>query len=135
MEVVNSLVKAYGGHLRIRKVDGIRYLDYLSDDSLEGIDQLIQFGENLLDFTKSWDSTEYATALLPLGSRNTGGASDSDGSPEEELSAYYLTVESVNDGKLYVENTAAVAKYGWIERVIRYDDETDPAALLSKAKS
>lgn len=135
MEVVNSLVEAYGGHLRIRKVDGIRYLDYLSDDSLEGIDQLIQFGENLLDFTKSWDSTEYATALLPLGSRNTGGASDSDGSPEEELSAYYLTVESVNDGKLYVENDAAVAKYGWIERVIRYDDETDPAALLSKAKS
>jgi len=135
MEVVNSLVEAYGGHLRIRKVDGIRYLDYLSDDSLEGIDQLIQFGENLLDFTKSWDSTEYATALLPLGSRNTGGASDSGGSSEEELSAYYLTVESVNDGKLYVENTAAVAKYGWIERVIRYDDETDPAALLSKAKS
>ena len=69
METVNSLVETFGGHLRIRKVDGVRYLDYLSDDSLEGIDQLIQFGENLLDFAKSWDSTEYATAILPLGSR------------------------------------------------------------------
>lgn len=135
MEVVNSLVETFGGHLRIRKVDGVRYLDYLSDDSLERIDQLIQFGENLLDFTKSWDSTEYATAILPLGSRNTGGSSDSDSNPEEEQSAYYLTVESVNNGKLYVENAAAVAKYGWIERVIRYDDETDPAVLLSRARS
>ena len=135
MEVVNSLVETYGGHLRIRKENGVRYLDYLSDDSLEGIDQLIEFGKNLLDFTKSWDSTDYATAILPLGSKKTGSSTNTTANPGEELGAYYLTVESVNDGKLYVENAAAVAKYGWIERVIRYDDETDPAALLSKAKS
>lgn len=135
MEVVNALVEKFGGHLRIRKDNGIRYLDYLSDDSLEGIDQLIQFGENLLDFTKSWDSTEYATAILPLGAKKTGSSSDSDGDSDESESAFYLTVESVNGGKLYVENANAVAKYGWIERVIRYEDETDPAALLSKAKA
>lgn len=135
MEVINSLVETYGGHLRIRKDNGIRYLDYLDDDSLEGIDQIIQFGENLLDFTRSWDSTEYATAILPLGAKKTGVASDSDDDSETDESAYYLTVESVNNGKLYVENTAAVSRYGWIERVIRYEDETDPASLLRKAQS
>lgn len=135
MEVVNALIETYGGHMRIRKDGNVRYLDYLNDDSLEGIDQLIQFGENLLDFTRSWDSTEYATAILPLGAKKTGSASDSDDDTDKEESAYYLTVESVNGGKLYVENAAAVAKYGWIERVIRYEDETDPASLLSKARS
>ena len=135
MEIINSLVENFGGHLRVRKVDGVRYLDYISDDSLEGIDQIIQFGENLLDFTKSRDSTEYATAILPLGSKKTGSSTDSDTGSVEEESAYYLTVESVNNGKLYVENSAAVGKYGWIERVIRYEDETDPTSLLRKARS
>lgn len=31
LESLNALVEAYGGHLRVRKADGVRYLDYLKD--------------------------------------------------------------------------------------------------------
>ena len=31
MEILNTLVEQYGGHLRVRKVNGVRYLDYLAE--------------------------------------------------------------------------------------------------------
>ena len=42
---------AVGGHLRVRKEDGIRYLDYLADYP-DTCSQTIQFGSNLIEHTK-----------------------------------------------------------------------------------
>ena len=125
MELLNALVETYGGHLRIRKVGGVRYLDYL-EDYPDTCSQVIQFGSNLIDFTRNWDSTEYATAIVPLGNRL-------DESPIEALDAY-LTVESVNNGSLYVQSDEAVKNYGWIVKTVTWDDVSDPAVLLEKAK-
>lgn len=124
--IFNSLVEAYGGHLRVRKVDGVRYLDYLAEYP-DTCSQVIQFGSNLIDFTRKWDSTEFATVIVPLGNRL-------DDSPIEALDAY-LTVSSVNKGSIYVQSDAAMASYGWIEKVVTWDEVTDPAVLLEKAKT
>lgn len=125
LESLNALVEAYGGHLRVRKADGVRYLDYLKEYP-DTCSQVIQFGSNLIDFTRNWDSTEYATAIIPLGSRL-------DDSPIEALDAY-LTVESVNGGSLYVQSDEAVKHYGWIAKTVSWDDVSDPEALLEKAR-
>lgn len=125
MALINALVETYGGHIRIRKVDGIRYVDYLKEFP-DTCSQVIQFGSNLIDFVRNWDSTEYATAIVPLGNRL-------DESPIEALDAY-LTVESVNDGSLYVQSDEAVQKYGWIIKTVNWDDVSDPEVLLEKAK-
>lgn len=122
----NDLVETYGGHLRVRKVDGIRYLDYL-EEYPDTCSQVIQFGSNLIEFTRNWDSSEFATVIVPLGARL-------DDSPIEALDAY-LTVESVNDGSIYVQSSEAVAIYGWIEKTVNWDDVTDPEELLEKAKA
>lgn len=127
IECINEkLVKKLGGHLRIRKVDGVRYLDYLTDYPNTN-SQIIEFGKNLLDFTRKWDLTEFATVIVPLGNRL-------DESPIEALDAY-LTVESVNNGSLYVQSSEAVASYGWIEKVIPWDDVSTASSLLSKAEA
>lgn len=125
MELLNVLVKTYGGHLRVRKADGVRYLDYLKEYP-DTCSQVIQFGSNLIDFTRNWDSTEYATVIIPLGSRL-------DDSPIEALDAY-LTVESVNGGSLYVQSDEAVKHYGWIAKTVSWDDVSDPETLLEKAR-
>ena len=91
MAILNALVEQYGGHLRVRKVNGVRYLDYLAEYP-DTCSQVIQFGSNLIDFTRKWDSTEFATVIVPLGNRL-------DDSPIEALDAY-LTVESVNQGSM-----------------------------------
>lgn len=125
MELLNALVETYGGHLRVRKVDGVRYLDYL-EDYPDTCSQVIQFGSNLLDFVRNWDSAEYATAIVPLGNRL-------DDSPIEALDAY-LTVESVNSGSLYVQSDEAVTSHGWIAKTVNWDDVSDPQVLLEKAR-
>ncbi len=126
IEILNGLVELYGGHLRVRKENGVRYLDYL-EDYPDTCSQVIQFGTNLIDFTRKWDSTEFATVIVPLGARL-------DDSPIEALDAY-LTVESVNNGSMYVQSDAAMKAYGWIEKVVTWDDVTDPGVLLEKAKA
>lgn len=126
MAVFNAMVEQYGGHLRVRKVDGVRYLDYLAEYP-DTCSQVIQFGSNIIDFTKQWDSTEFATVIVPLGNRL-------EDSPIETLDAY-LTVESVNHGSMYVQSNEAVAVYGWIEKAVTWDDVSDPAVLLEKAKA
>lgn len=124
--ILNALVEAYGGHLRVRKVNGVRYLDYLAEYP-DTCSQVIQFGSNLIEFTRKWDSTEFATVIVPLGGRL-------EDSPIEALDAY-LTVESVNGGSIYVQSDAAMAAYGWIEKAVSWDDVTDPAVLLEKARA
>lgn len=126
IELFNALVEQYGGHLRIRKQNGVRYVDYLKDYP-DTCSQLIQFGSNLIEFTRNWDETEFATVLVPLGARL-------DKSPIEALDAY-LTVESVNSGSMYIQSKESVDSFGWIEKVVKWDKVTDPSVLLEKAKA
>lgn len=125
MELINSLIEKYGGHMRVRKKNGVRYLDYLKECP-NTCAQTIQMGVNLIDFTKSWDMTDFATVIVPLGARLKK-------SPIKELDAY-LTVEEVNNGSIYVQSDEAVKAYGWIEKSVTWDDVVKPNALLEKAQ-
>ena len=126
LEAINEkLVKRLGGYLHIRKENGVRYLDYLAEHT-DSNTQPIRFGVNMLDFTKTFDSTDYCTVLLPLGERL-------EDSPIEALEAY-LTVESVNQGSPYVVNEYGYNTFGWIAKVVHWDNVTKPEILLSKAQ-
>lgn len=126
LECINDkLVKRLGGHLRVRHQNGVRYLDYLKDYP-GNTNQEIQFGSNLLDFSTNFTAENIATVIIPRGERL-------DESPIEGLEAY-LTVESVNEGSIYVESEAGLRQYGRIETVVDWDNVTDPNVLLSKAQ-
>ena len=126
IECINDkLVNRLGGHLIIRKENGVRYLDYLAD-KLSTNTQTIEFGTNLLDYAASYDMMDFATVLVPLGERL-------DESPISALEAY-LTVASVNNNSIYVQNTEAVQNYGWIEKVVHFDRVTVASNLLTKAQ-
>lgn len=127
MKVIKTdLIDTYGGHLRIRYEDGIRYLDYLADYPRTS-DQVIQFGENLLDFSKNFDMSDICTVVIPLGARLQE-------SEIENLEAY-LTIESVNDGLNYLINATAAATYGKIERVVKWSDVNTASILKSKGEA
>jgi len=126
MSLINAMVEEYGGHIRGRKGNGIRYVDYLKDYP-DTCSQVIQFGSNMIDFTKQWDSSEFATVIVPLGNRL-------EDSPIEALDAY-LTVESVNNGSMYIQSDEAVRVYGRIEKAVTWDDVSEPEVLLEKAKA
>lgn len=123
----DKLCNRLGGYLRIRKVDGTRYLDLVTlEDYGKVCAQPIQFGYNLLDFTCGTSGTDIATAVIPLGARL-------DQSVIEGLDAY-TTIESVNGGRDYVFIQSAVDHFGWIRKVVNWDDVTEPVNLKKKAE-
>lgn len=122
-----KLTSRLGGHLVIRKQEGIRYLDYLNDDEFyHTSSQTIRFGKNLLDFAKNMDASDIATCIIPLGAKL-------DESSIEGLDER-LTIASINGGVDYVTDDKAVAEYGKIYKTVIWDDVTVPQNLMRKAK-
>ncbi|MCD8126186.1 MAG: phage tail protein [Clostridiales bacterium] len=115
-----------GGYFRVRIVDGVKYLDYLSSYGTTAT-QPVEFGVNLLDIAQNVEYSDLATVILPLGAK----LEDSDGNQTDE----YLTISSVNGGSIYYADEDAVEEYGWIVVCNIWEDVTEASNLLTKAKS
>lgn len=87
--------------------------------------QKIEFGSNLKDYTKKVTAGEIATAIIPLGAEIDDG--------DEKTPNLKLTIDKVNGGKDYVYDQTAVSLYGWIYKVVEWDDVTLPENLKAKA--
>ena len=126
-DIRDKLCDSLNGYLRIRKSEGNRYIDLLRlEDYGKYSDQPIKFGYNLLDFLKKDSGEAIYTALIPLGARL-------DESQIDGLDSY-LTIESVNGGKNYLKNDAAIKQFGLIWAVQKWDDVTVPENLILKGK-
>ena len=124
-ELKEDLVDDLGGYFRVRHQNGVKYLDYLAD-SMNTNSQVIRLGENLVDFKSNLDTDEIATAIIPLGAKL-------DETAVEGLETR-LDIKSVNNGLDYVYSASAVESFGWIYRVVEWDDVTLPANLKSKGQ-
>lgn len=118
-ELTNKLTDTAGGYLKIRRENGVAYLDYL-DILSDRCDQVIEFGSNLIDLTEFIDASEVYSILLPLGKQ------DDDGN--------YLTISSVNGGSRYLINQAAANTFGPIVRTAEFSDIDNPSTLLAEGQ-
>lgn len=121
-DIGEKLINRLGGHLKIRIENGKRYIDYIGE--IETVsDQPIQLGENLLDYAKDTDYTQIATACIPLGVSQE----------ETEIPALdaYLTISSVNNNSDTLQINSAVQRYGFICKILNFDEITQPANLKS----
>lgn len=133
--IKTRLIDTLGGHVRMRYKDGVAYLDYLEGDTantdpyLNTSTQIIEFGENLTDFSRVVSASETYTACIPKGA--TVDRYDDEG----ELHSVALTIESVNNGSKYLIDEAARALYGFRCAPLdltTWEDVTVPANLMTK---
>lgn len=119
-ETIDKLVDTCGGFITFSTAsDGARLINWVAE--LNGYSsQAIEFGENLLDFSRSGENTELATAIFPYGAK-------------VKKTGKYLTVSSVNGGQDYIQDDEAVALRGFIAKPVYWDDVTDAAVLMTKA--
>lgn len=99
------------GDIRVRESDGLLYLDWMKNFSSDTVE--VALGVNMDDMVKSKDITSLGTRIIPLGANN-------------------LTIESVNGGLDYIEDSLARDLYGIIEKTVQYSDVTDPQQLMDK---
>lgn len=115
-----KLIETHGGYLFVRHETDGNYLDYVSDFTLLSR-QPIEFGKNLIDYSRVTRGEDIATAIIPLGDK-------------DETSGFRLTIEEINNGVDYVYDAEAVEKYGWIFETVEFDDVTVPENLKRKGE-
>lgn len=125
-----KLLNTHGGYLMVRYTESGKVLDYLADFNEHSV-QSVEFGKNLLDVKVTKDHAERATAFIPLGAKIK--STDSEGNEVETDERVDIT--SVNDGKNYIFDEAAVNEIGWIWTSEIWEDVTIPGNLLRKANS
>lgn len=122
LEVLEKLLERCGGMFVFTTAeDGARVINWYADPGYRS-DQVIEFGENLMDFARDGASTDLATVIVPYG------ATDSE-------TGETVTIASVNGGSDYLEDAEAKALRGTIIRPVYWDDVTEPANLLRKAQA
>lgn len=142
-EVQNNLLNRLDGHMFITYSNNKAYLNYYADWP-NTASQSINFGDNLLDFTRNWNLSNIATVILPRGK-----ALDADTSDGQKT---YVNLKSSNDdstavsdgsymdGKLtvdglYLVNNELYSKYGRVEKVVDFGDSTTAQDLFTLSKN
>ena len=126
-EVISKkLIDMLGGFLQVRHEDGVNYLDYLLESTLLA-PQKITFGKNLLDLKRSRKGEDLATVIIPLGAK----LKDEEGKDTDKR----LTIESVNGGVDFIQDSDSIAQFGIIVKTVIFDDVTDPENLKAKGQA
>lgn len=119
-EINENLISRIGGEVRLRRAaDGMLYLDYM-DSIGEVSDAVVEVGLNLRSMKIRTDSAGIITRLIPLGAA-------------EEDSGERLTIAGASpDGKLYIDSSKGIEKYGIITGTAEFDDVTLPDNLYKR---
>lgn len=121
LATLNKLLTRCGGYIIFTtNAAGQRVINWYEVPGYHS-NQIIDLGENLLSFARSGANTNLATAVLPYGAK-------------DETTGKRLTIESVNDGLDYIVDDEAAAIRGRITTTQTWDDVTDAANLLRKAR-
>lgn len=127
--ISDKLINSFGGIISFRKEDDGLYLDYKTVE--ENISSTkIKLKSNMKSITNEIDPTSFITRLIPLGTK----IKTTDSSGQEIDSEERIGIESVNDGKYYLDDELAISRYGIIVGSVSYDDVTEPSNLLTKAQ-
>ena len=119
--IKKKVLDTEGGELTFEVVGDTIYLDYA-----ERIGEIktteIALSRNMKSITRERNPSDYITRLIPLGAK-------------EENSEERLDISSVNGGKIYIDDEAAIEEYGIHVGIQEWDDVTDANNLLSKGRS
>ena len=124
--IEKKLLDLLGGYIIVRHEGGINYLDYLEEINLLA-PQSIQFGKNLLDMKRVRKGEDIATVIIPLGAK----MKDEEGTDTDTR----LTINSVNGGVDFVQDSNAIAQFGTIVKTVIFEDVTDAENLKAKGQA
>ena len=120
-DVINKLLERVGGYLVFTtNAEGSRTINWLAELEYAS-SQVIEFGQNLLDYARTSSNDEMATVIVPYGAK-------------DEETGQRLTIEAVNGGLDFIQDYDAVGLRGVIAKPVYWDDVTTPENLLAKAQ-
>ena len=135
-DLVANVLDAYSIKMEVTYENGLTNLSFYKDYPLAlRSQQVIQFGRNLISFTRSWDVEDLATVIIPIGKKiDSNETRPTYPYTPEDLDAV-ATIESVNQGSIMLEaGSDQIERYGRIYKKIEWNDISEPANLLDLAQ-
>lgn len=119
--IIDKLVDLCGGYIVFTTdSSGQRCINWYSEVNYTN-QQTIEFGSNLVDFSRTTANSDLATVIFPYGAKN-------------ETTGERITITSVNGELDFIRDEEAVALRGMIAKAVYWDEITDPATLLTRAQ-
>lgn len=120
--IVDKLVDLCGGYIVFTtNADGQRVINWYNEVNYSN-QQLIEFGSNLVDFSRTTANSDLATVIFPYGAKN-------------ETTGERINISSVTaDGLDFIKDDKAVALRGMIAKAVYWDEIKSAADLLVKAQ-
>lgn len=120
-DVIDKLVERCGGYIVFTtNTEGRRVINWYESLTYRS-SQVIEFGDNLLDFARTTQNADLTTVIVPYGAK-------------DETTGERVTIESVNNGLDFLQDYEAVSIRGVIAKPVYWDDITLPENLLAKAQ-
>lgn len=136
-EITDVILNQFGGYLFVRHSGNKRYIDLFSE-CVDVNAQIVDFGVNILDFTKSVDLSDFYTAIRPSATVNTNSDDGAESSTDIDLTGLPDN-ESPYPGLIkkgdVLYNQEAVEKYGYVEYAEDFGEVADVNELVEKAAS
>ena len=118
---VDKLVEVCGGYIIFTtNQSGQRVINWYESIGYSN-QQVIEFGANIVDFSRTTANSDLATVIIPYGAK-------------DESTGKRLTIEAENGGLDFIRDDEAVALRGVISKVVYWDEIITPDALLTKAR-
>lgn len=117
----DDLIDSFGGEIKLRYDNGIKYIDYMPNIG-EVCTTEIRLGKNIKSINNETDPTQFYTRLIPVGAKLNDDTDER------------LTISTVNNDKVYIDDQDAINELGIIVGIVVWDDVTLPQNLLTKGK-
>ncbi|MBS9336403.1 phage tail spike protein [Fructobacillus papyrifericola] len=131
--IKDKLVSRLGGFLIwYRDGNGQLVLEYLASVG-EHIDTPIKLGKNLKSAKRDYDVRDIITRLVPIGSSIEQGQTEQS-SDDTAAAQPKTTIETVNNGIRYLDDTALINRFGIIQKAVEWNNVKVPSILMSKGQ-
>ncbi|MBA5254910.1 phage tail spike protein [Enterococcus hirae] len=130
--IKEKLLDRLNGNLILRRVDNTNYLDYVSNYGNDS-DTPLQLTKNLKSATRDIDISELFTRIVPVG-QDIEDNSETDIEVGTDYSRPKYTIESVNEGKNYLDDPSLIEKFGLNIGIVEFSNVKEPSILKRRGQ-
>lgn len=130
--IKEKLLDRLTGNLILRRVGNTNYLDYVSNYGNDS-DTPLQLTKNLKSATRDIDISELFTRIVPVG-QDIEDNSETDIEVGTDYSRPKYTIESVNEGKNYLDDPSLIEKFGLNIGIVEFSNVKEPSILKRRGQ-
>ncbi len=130
--IKEKLLDRLNGNLILRRVGNTNYLDYVSNYGNDS-DTPLQLTKNLKSATRDINISELFTRIVPVG-QDIEDNSETDIEVGTDYSRPKYTIESVNNGKNYLDDSSLIEKFGLNIGIVEFPNVKEPSILKRRGQ-